>query len=407
MGGSATIGGSKATGGANATGGAKATGGAQPTGGAKATGGAQPTGGAKATGGAQPTGGAKATGGAQSTGGNKAAGGTSSAAGATATGGNGSVGGTTSVDGLPAGWLYTNGNKIYLSDGNGSGTPWIGRGVNVDDIYFCGYNVGLWMSDAEGTFLTMIEGLMADWKPNFVRVSLGMNTFDPRVSWIDNAAQYKTPMTNIINALGAYPNTYVLVTLRTDASMEEPIDDATDYPTSATDPTYVALVNSFANSKFVMFGIANEPGGNALSNTAISNAMSHAVATIRAEEDRLGVPHHVVAVQGNSWTSDIGFYATKPLSYDNVVYEVHGYPPTSDSYTFSNLPVIIGEYGTLSNSASFFADLEAKQISSLAWDFDPFSNCAPDLVEITRSATDLRPNAWGTTVQNYLLAHAQ
>ena len=31
------------------------------------------------------------------------------------------------------------------------------------------------------------------------------------------------------------------------------------------------------------------------------------------------------------------------------------------------IPVIIGEYGTLSNSSAFFADLESKQIPSLAW----------------------------------------
>jgi len=136
--------------------------------------------------------------------------------------------------------------------------------------------------------------------------------------------------------------------------------------------------------------------------------MNHAVGVIRAEEDRLGVPHHLVSVQGNSWTSDISFYAASPapITYDNVVYEVHGYPPATTSYTYSNIPVILGEYGSLTDSDAFYADVEAKQIPNLAWDFDSFSNCAPDLLTVNQSDTTLTPTTWGTTVQNYLTAHA-
>ena len=133
--------------------------------------------------------------------------------------------------------------------------------------------------------------------------------------------------------------------------------------------------------------------------------MSHAVGVIRAEEDALGVPHHVVSVQGNGWTSDISFYAASPLPYDNVVYEVHGYPPPPSSYTYANIPVILGEYGTLTNAATFYADVEAKQIPNLAWDFESYSSCNPDLLQANQSATNLVPTAWGTTVKAYLLAH--
>jgi hypothetical protein len=130
---------------------------------------------------------------------------------------------------------------------------------------------------------------------------------------------------------------------------------------------------------------------------------------IRAEEDKLGVQHHIVSVQGKQWTSDISYYHTNPLTEDNVVYEVHGYPPATDSYTYPDLPVIIGEYGSLSGSAAtaFFADLETKQIPSLAFDFDPLNNCAPDLLNITNDVTKLTPSAWGNTVKSYLLMHAQ
>ncbi len=329
--------------------------------------------------------------------------------------------GTTPVSGYPAGWLYTSGAKIYVSNGSG-GTPWMGRGVNMDDIFFCGYDNTLWMTNPGTTLQTVASGLMSSWKPSFIRMSLSMNTYPTVASWVTNPAQYKTPMTAVIDAIAANPGVHILVTLRSDASMigQDETDgdpEATGLPSDATttpnatafptgtDATYIALVDTFASSGAVLFGITNEPGGDKLSNAAIAAAMSHAVGVIRAEEDRLGVPHHVVSVQGNGWTSNISFYSTSPLPYDNVVYEVHGYPPAASSYTYSNIPVIIGEYGSLSSSSTFYADLEAKQIPNLAWDFDPYSNCAPDLLNVNQSAATLSPSTWGTTVQSYLTSH--
>jgi hypothetical protein len=324
--------------------------------------------------------------------------------------------------GPPAGWLYTSGAKIYVSNGQGGGSQWMGRGVNIDDIFFCGYNNTLWMSGADQTLETVVTGLISGWKPTFIRISLSMASNATTVSWLSNPAQYKTPMTNVINAIGTNPGVYVLVTLRSDASMigQDTVDgdpeatglpsdansspDKTKFPTG-TDAVYKALVDTFANASFVLFGLTNEPGGNKLSNAQIAAAMSHAVGTIRAEEDMLGVPHHVVSVQGNNWTSDISFYSTTPLPHDNVVYEVHGYPPQPSSYTYANIPVILGEYGSLTNSTTFYADVESKKIPNLAWDFDAFSNCAPDLLQVNQSATNLVPTAWGNTVKAYLLAH--
>jgi Cellulase (glycosyl hydrolase family 5) len=350
-------------------------------------------------------------------------GGTASSSSSGAGGGGTGGGGTGGSASLAAGWLYTSGAKILVSDGKGGGNPWMGRGVNLDDIFFCGYNNTLWMSGAEQTLTTLVSGLVSAWKPTFVRISLGMASYPTTTSWLTNATQYQTPMTDVIQAIGANPNVYVLVTLRSDASMigQDTADgdaeatglpsdatttpDKTKYPTG-TDATYVALVDTFAHASYVLFGLTNEPGGDKLSNAQISAAMSHAVGVIRAEEDHLGVPHHLVSVQGNGWTSDIGFYATTPLPYDNVVYEVHGYPPAPSSYTYANIPVILGEYGSLTNAATFYADVEAKQIPNLAWDFDSYSDCAPDLLEVNQSDTNLQPSAWGMTVQAYLLAHA-
>jgi len=324
--------------------------------------------------------------------------------------------------GVPAGWLYTSGAKIYVSDGAGGGTPWMGRGVNIDDIFFCGYDNTLWMTTPDKTLEQVVSGLVSGWKPSFVRVSLSMDSDATVVSWLANPAQYATPMTAVVDAIGANPGVYVLVTLRSDASMigQDTADgdpEATGLPSDSTttpdktklptgtDAVYQALVDTFGSKSFVLFGLTNEPGGNKLSNATISAAMSHAVGVIRAEETKMGVPHHVVSVQGNSWTSDIGFYASSPLPYPDVVYEVHGYPPAPASYTYANIPVIIGEYGSLTDSTSFYADVEAKQIPNLAWDFDSYSNCAPDLLQVNQSATNLVPTAWGTTVKSYLLAH--
>jgi hypothetical protein len=325
--------------------------------------------------------------------------------------------------GFPAGWLYTSDNQILISDGS-SGKPWMGRGVNIDDIFLCGYDNTLWMTSPDKTLETIVTGLVSGWKPTFIRISLGMDSNPTVTSWLSNPTQYKTPMTGVINAIGANPGVHVLVTLRSDASMigQDTVDgdpeatglpsdstttpDATTFP-MGTDPVYVALVDSFASSSFVMFGLTNEPGGNKLSSATISAAMSHAVGVIRAEEDHLHVPHHIVSVQGNGWTSDISFYAATPLPYDNVVYEVHGYPPSASGYTYSNIPVIIGEYGSLDSTAAatLYADLEAKQIPNLAWDFEPYSDCAPDLVTVTTSASTLTPTAWGSIVQGYLTSH--
>lgn len=369
------------------------------------------------------TGGTGGVGGSTGSGGQSGSSGRGGAAGAG--GGSAGHGGAAGSAGVrPQGWLYTSGNKIYVADGNGVGTTWMGRGVNIDDIFFCGYNNTLWMTSPDQTLTTIVSGLVSGWKPSFVRVSLSMNSDQVVTSWLGNPAPYKTPMTNVINAIGAHPGVYVLLTLRSDVSMvgHDTVDgdpeatglpsdssttpNATLFPTG-TDATYVALVDSFANAGFVLFGLTNEPGGNKLSNATIAAAMNHAVGVIRAEEDRLGVPHHLVSVQGNGWTGDISFYAATPIAHDNVVYEVHAYPPVASAYTYANIPVILGEYGSLTSSSApgFFADIETKQIPNLAWDLDPFSNCAPDLVNVTMSATNLMPSTWGLIVQSYLLAH--
>jgi hypothetical protein len=360
-------------------------------------------------------------GGDVNTAGSKSGGAGSGGASAGASGG----GAGSSMGGRPAGWLYTDGAKLKVSDGQGSGTAWMGRGVNLDDIFFCGYDNTLWMPAPGDELKKVLEGLISGWKPNFIRLSLSLASYQT-VSWFSDVDLYQKPMIDVVKSIGKHDGVYVLLALRSDASMigqdmvhgdpeatgipsdSTTTPDKTKFPTG-TDALYIALVDAFKGDKFVAFGLTNEPGGNLLSNDQIRSSLDHAVGTIRKEEDKLGVPHHLVSVQGQGWTSDISFYADKPLSHDNVVYEVHGYPPPKDSYTYDKIPVIIGEYGSVdaASAPAFFADIEAKQLSNLAWDFDSYSNCAPDLLEVNLSSTDLVPSDWGKLVQAYLLAHAQ
>jgi hypothetical protein len=88
---------------------------------------------------------------------------------------------------------------------NGSGTQWMGRGVNIDDIFFCGYDDSLWMSGPDTALEQVLSALMTGWKPSFVRISLAMDSYGTPVSWLSDPSQYKTPMVNVINALAGYP----------------------------------------------------------------------------------------------------------------------------------------------------------------------------------------------------------
>lgn len=311
----------------------------------------------------------------------------------------------------PGGWLYTSGNHLYLS-----GSEWMGRGVNTDDLYLCGANSTLGSSSAEQNLEAVVDALMT-WKPNFIRMSLAMDSFPTVSSWTSGSS-YATQMTSVVEYIGRkYPGVYVLITLRSDSSMDCPDlpgNDATCLPTANTDAVFTALVDSFANSSFVMFAPSNEPGGyDEFTPEQIANAMNHAASTIRAEEDALNVPHHIIAVQGTASTSNLTYYLTTPIQSDNIVYELHFYPDANTGETASNyayassLPAIVGEYGGFDDAyesqTQFYSDMESMQIPNLAWDYEPFSDCAPDLVNIGNA--DAGPTAWGQTVMAYLAAH--
>ncbi len=52
-----------------------------------------------------------------------------------------------------------------------------------------------------------------------MRISLSMASYPTVTSWLSNPVQYMAPMSGVIKAIGANPDVYVLISLRSDASM--------------------------------------------------------------------------------------------------------------------------------------------------------------------------------------------
>ena len=137
--------------------------------------------------------------------------------------------------------------------------------------------------------------------------------------------------------------------------------------------------------------------------------MSHAVGTIRAEEDqpRRASPHRLGP--GERLVERPQLLRDQPApSHDNVVYEVHGYPPAGVEQL--HVPEHPGHPRRIWEphqqlAGRFYADLEEKKIPNLAWDFEPYSDCSPDLLNVTNSSSTLQATSWGSIVQSYLLAH--
>jgi hypothetical protein len=332
---------------------------------------------------------------------------------------------------VPNGYLYTQSNKIYLSNGT-TGTQWMGRGVNMDDIFCSGYNYELGTFSPASSCATTLEQVTSNLVAgmthiNFIRISLAMNSgYDGStvVSWTGNTGSYATYMTNAINyILTTYPNVYVLLTLRSDGSMIDEDSssgdaEATGLPAfPGTSATYKALVDAFGSKPNIIFGLSNEPGGNTLSNSVIATAMNNGVSVIRAEEAADGYQQHLVSVQGQNWTGDLSYYTSNPVTFTDVVYELHYYPDggyTSSAYSAvtASLPMIVGEYGGFNatyTQASFESDMENDHIPNLAWEYEPFngvtdpmgnaSNVSSQPVATTYSLS----SPWGTGVASYIL----
>ena len=155
------------------------------------------------------------------------------------------------------------------------------------------------LSSAETEAKAVIDELVQNWKVNFIRISLRHGQLRRSYSWINNTSKYATQMTDIVNYIGTtHPGVYVLLTVRSDASFLMSTNGTTltenaYVPTAASEPMYKALVDSFANASWVIFGLANEPDceiENDAGTYILASAMNYGIEAIRAEEAKLGTP---------------------------------------------------------------------------------------------------------------------
>lgn len=338
----------------------------------------------------------------------------------TAPGGTPRVGGAerapdpSAVQGRPAlaeGSLFTEGNRIYVADGAGSGVAFKGRGANVHDTRSC------WACTYEepnvGEVTRRIDVLVDAWGADFVRIVMEAETDDASApyarSFVADPGYAADIETIVRHATGK--GVVVLLSLWHDPSI-----DAAGRPTQATAQRWAAIAERFVDEPRVMFGLVNEPIQNydGAEDAVVWAAMSESLAAIRAVEDAHGVPHHVVVAQGTGgWARFVDYYTTHPLPGDNVAYEVHAYNPASDFASLvaepaATIPVIIGEFGPVEGTmtlddADALVDLaHAEGIPYLAWTFH--HNCAPNLLVDTAGGQcgigmPLQPSPWGARFQ--------
>ncbi len=304
------------------------------------------------------------------------------------------------------------------------------RGVNMDDIFLCdGYGWGgsapNTPTDSESALEAMADEAIS-WGSNFVRVSLSMDGLGPippavneTVHWgPSDASGYTAAMTAFIDYL-ASKKVYVLLTLRNDTTMSECQESgwstgAACVPAAKTSAVYAAFVDSFYQSPYVIYGLANEPdGGNQMADADLFSGMQGGVNAIRAEESKVGSRAHLIATQARGATGDVtaltGLYTSAGVLGSNVIFEVHAYTgngvPDFSSFKSKGYPIIMGEYGPGDEGVSaddqtflsaFWSAVESNQIPNTAWDFEQYSDCGPDLL----NGSD--PTNWGTAAKGYL-----
>lgn len=356
-----------------------------------------------------------------------------------------------------AGWLYTSGNKIFISDGDPS-TPdeiFVGRGANVYDSR----NNGRWMNPQsvakrdeyfEKT-KDIYDELIDEWGANFVRlcldsrkeVDVSANNWTFASSFI-----YDDIYMNQIEELVQYlddKGVYVMITSWTEPTItkvepQNPVDGVTYYPAEGvpspdTMPRLYLLANRLAKYKNVIFAACNEPegagNGNADEENFIFQQMSTAVEVIRQAEADAGAPQHVIAIQGTrSYARKVTYYLDHPITAaggTNIAYEIHAYYHNEvvnnvardekfpagtlkyDAYIVEpsrKYPIIVGEYGLgNTNSAEDLADLfeifDTYHISSTGWIFS--DSGAPTLLYDLNSYT---PTPWGEILKEWLVGHS-
>lgn len=320
---------------------------------------------------------------------------------------------------VPAGWLKTDGNQILWWDDE----PFQGRGANVHDTRSCW--ACAWEAPNPAEVERRMDWLLDEWHGSFVRVSLesyapgGAEVLDGAVQWqgvLDDAA-YLGDLQRIVRHVGDRERVAVLLSLWVDPTLSP-----TGLPTDATRAVWERLAETFAGDGHVIFGLVDGPAGNTdgVLDAQVWEAMNQTVATIREVETRLGVPPHLIAVQGTrEGGADLRYYVEHPIEAgggQSIVYDAHikDRPEALAARVLepaATLPVIVGAFSpaapyTLADCGTLMDAADARQIPYLAWTFH--ESCTPSLVEAPASgaacAADfaLEPTAWGQLVKDRL-----
>lgn len=330
-------------------------------------------------------------------------------------------------------WLHTNGNQIL----HANNTPFQGRGANLQDTRSCNRCTTIAPSVPE--LKHRIDALVDVWHANFIRLTLesyansgedgsgNPNPYRLESQWktLVDDPDYLADIVEAVDYIGTKPGVYVLVSIWNDPSL-----DALGWPTAQTRTELEALVGALGTRPHVIFGVSNEPQSNfdGMLDDEVWDAMNEAVKSIRAKETQLGVPQHLVSVQGTrSWARVLDYYVTNPIAAaggTNIVYETHVYDHNDEfdnrfETPHTSLPVIIGEFGpadlgglvmTLDECDELMKRAEAIDVPWLAWSFH--QGCPPELIEThgtvaeqcgsLPSGMSVTPTEWGTRVKNRL-----
>lgn len=315
------------------------------------------------------------------------------------------------------GWLYTEGNKIYQSNGE----IWFGKGANLQDTRGC--NACTWSPPNVAEVKRRIDVLVDNWGANFIRLTLeSYSEASGRTHWqgLLEDSEYLDDIKEIVNHVGRKTGVFIMLSL-----WSEPTFSQMGWPTNDTIPIWEKLAETFRDSSHVFYGIANEPthNWNGVLDAQCWEAMNAVAAAIRSVEARFGSPNHIIAVQGTrAWGRRLDYYVSHPITAGdgkNIVYETHVYDPVSEFQALfidpaKTLPVIIGEFGpvsgymTMEDCEQLIIQADSMRIPYLAWTFH--ERCPPNLlVDNSNGGCGenmlLIPTSWGELLLRFLHPH--
>ncbi|MFT3924050.1 MAG: cellulase family glycosylhydrolase [Myxococcales bacterium] len=317
--------------------------------------------------------------------------------------------------------LVVQGNRILLD-----GAPFHGRGANLNDVRSCGA-CSFAPPDPAGIDRWADE-LIDGWHANFIRFVLSSksapyNQYELQWNNLVDDPAYLAAIVQNVRHMTQKPGVYVLVTLFMDPTMKPNNGDYdSEWPFSMgdTNTRYAALAEAFHDDPKVLFGLTNEPHTSPEHAAELASAYARAITTIRAVEDKHGVPHHVVVVQApGGWARDLDYFVAHPLAGDQIAYEVHPYNRASDldallAKPSATLPLVIGEYGLTdlmdeSDIRALWQLAQEHEIPHIAWAFH--HNCPPSLLQNTApdgcglsasSGYDFPRTEWGDLLYEHL-----